>query len=124
MLLRRLVPVRPFGALERDHQFLLRVGIPGLQRVLLPANRVIEDLAEDAAHESGIQAEPFTEGRTMLQQRGLPIGIADGAIALSLHGRNLTRQPRSFPEGRHEHRVYVIKALPQRCKVVVRHTRS
>ena len=62
MLHGRLVAVRALGALEGDDQ-RRAVGAGACSHVVLPPDRVVEDLAEDAADERRVEAEPLAEGR-------------------------------------------------------------
>src|SRR6185436_8257911 len=73
MLQRGLMTVRALCSLERDHDFPRRVRGAALQRVLLAANGIVQDLAEDAPHECGIETESLAKRRAMLQQRSLTL---------------------------------------------------
>ena len=92
--------------------FLLDVRLAGLQRVVLAANRVVQDFAEDAAHERRIEAQPLAHRGPMLQQRRFAIGIAHRPVALGLHPGDLSRQPGALAQRRHEHGIDVVQALP------------
>ena len=70
VLTRSLVAVRALGALIRDAKFAIG-GRRRLQRIVLAAHRVVEDLAEDPAHERGVEADALAERRAVLQQRRL-----------------------------------------------------
>ena len=112
VLQRGLVAIGAFGSLEGHRDLLRRIRGAGLQRILLPPHRVIEDLAEDATHEGRVEAQAFAIRRPMLQERRFAIGIADGAVAVGLHSRDLPRQPGPLAERGHQHRIDVVKALP------------
>jgi hypothetical protein len=109
VLQRRLVAVGPFRALEPDANFL---GVSlALQHVLLPPHRVVQNLAEDPAHEGRVESQPLAERGPMLQERRLSIGVADGPVAGRLHLRNLPRQPCPLAQCRHQNRIDVVEAL-------------
>ena len=112
VLERSLVAIGALGALERHRDFLLDVRLAGLQRVVLAANRVVQDFAEDAAHERRIEPQSLAHRGTMLQQRRFAIGIAHRPVALGLDPGNLSRQPGALAQGRHEHGIDVVQALP------------
>ena len=112
VLQRGLVAIGAFGALERHAHFLLGIRPARLQRVVLAANRVVQDFAEDAPHERRVEAQPLADRRAMLQQRGLAIGVAHRPVAFGLHLGDLPRQPRPLAKGRHQHRIDVVQALP------------
>ena len=112
VLQRGLVAIGAFRALEGDTHFLLRVGLARLERIVLAANRVIENFAEDAPHKRRVEPQPLAHRRAMLQQRGFAIGIADGPVAFGLHFGDLPRQPGALAQGRHQHRINVVQTLP------------
>ena len=118
VLQRGLVPIGAFGALEGHGDLLRRVRGAGLQRILLPPHRVVEDLAKDAPHERRVEAQALAKRRSMLQQRRLAIGIAHRAVAVGLHSRDLPRQPRPLAERRHQHRIDVVETL-SKCREVL-----
>ena len=124
VLQRGLVAIGAFGALEGHRDLLRRVRGAGLQRILLPPHRIVEDLAEDAPHERRVEAEPLAKRRAMLQQRRLAIGIAHRPVAIGLHSRDLPRQPRPLAERRHQHRIDIVETLPKCRKVLIGHKKS
>jgi hypothetical protein len=58
----------------------------------------------------------------MLQQRGLAIRIANGTLAIRFDAGNLPSQSRALAQRRYQHLVDVVETLPQRRKILARHT--
>jgi len=106
------VPAAAQLAIARAPCVVKADGLAAGKGVLLPADGVVENLAEDSPNEGRVEPESLAVRRAVLQQSGFAIVVANGALAFGLHPGDVTRQPRPFTQRRHQHRIDVVETLP------------